>query len=171
MPVPMANSRYGSRNIEMVISEEANDVRPIVFLDIDGVLNSRSFFERRRSGDVHLDTSAIEILNRLSDDVDFVVSSTWRADGVESVQKRLDEAGFTGKLVDRTPYCKCRVRGVEVKQWLSDNRTYGFDRYAIIDDDSDFLIGQQPHFFHVDNYHGLTPNTIHKIRKFLKLGS
>jgi hypothetical protein len=123
---------------------------------------------RSREGHHDLDPNGVEILNELAD-CDFVLSSSWRSDGATAVQKRLDAAGFKGKLIDVTGHCRCRIRGVEVREWLNKNRGLSFDKYAIIDDDSDFLIWQMPHFFHVDHYAGITPNTVYKIRRFLKI--
>ena len=66
--------------------------KPIIFLDIDGVLNSQLYAERMTrehgSGYYDLDPHAIELLNELAD-CDFVLSSSWRVDGLETVQARL----------------------------------------------------------------------------------
>ena len=67
-----------------------------IFLDIDGVLNSESWYERSSRGDLHaelseeerrshaadLDPNAVSLLNTLSDcGCSVVLSSSWRLDG------------------------------------------------------------------------------------------
>ena len=92
---------------------------------------------------------------------------------VEELQEIFNYCGATFNIIGKTGHCKCRVRGVEILEWLKDNcmewfgvNYYDFHRYAIIDDDSDMLLWQQDHFFQTDNYSGLTPTTTYKIKRF-----
>jgi hypothetical protein len=156
--------------------------KAIIFLDIDGVLNSSRYFIQRNASQQEIrehsdadefDPEAIKLINNLCVDINayVVISSTWRIGRtIEELQNLFTCAGATFKIVGVTPiinYSMCR--GLEVQEWLSKNREYGFEDYVIIDDDSDFFIHQIPHFFHVDNYHGITPNTCYKIRRFFKV--
>ena len=91
----------------------------------------------------------------------------------EELQEIFNYCGATFTIIDKTGYCKDRVRGVEILNWIKDNSMewfgvnyYDFHRYAIIDDDSDMLLWQQYHFFQTDNYSGLTPTTTYKIKRF-----
>lgn len=103
-----------------------------------------------------------------------VVSSTWRSNKtIEELQTIFNNSGATFKVIDKTGHCDCRIRGVEIYEWLYDNckkyfdvEYYDFYRYAIIDDDSDMLLWQQNHFFQTDSYAGLTPTTCYKIKRF-----
>ena len=118
----------------------------------------------------------IKWLNELCEETEskIIVSSTWRnGKSIEDLQEIFDYCGATFKVLDKTEHCECRTRGCEIAKWLQDNtekyfgiKYYDFYRYAIIDDDSDMLLNQQNHFFHTDNYSGLTPNTCYKIKRF-----
>lgn len=92
---------------------------------------------------------------------------------VPTLNKIFQNSGATFTIIDKTGHSDCRIRGVEIKEWLEKNcmkwfgvNDYDFYRYVIIDDDSDMLLNQQNHFFHTDNYSGLTPNTCYKIKRF-----
>lgn len=161
---------------------------PIIFLDIDGVLNCELFFEKRKLNKVNykdhfefekgqICTERVALLNDLCKETGAVVvlSSSWRMGRtVEDMQKLLDVCGGTFKIIDKTPHTGY-ARGTEIKQWLEDNikpETYGcdyydFHKYVIIDDDSDMLLSQQFNYFRTDFYCGLTPNTCYRIKRFL----
>lgn len=105
-----------------------------------------------------------------------VLSSTWRK--IEGIEEILKQCGATFQLVGKTGQCNFGTRGCEIQQWLATNckELFGvhgsdFDRYAIIDDDSDMLLPQAPHFFQTDNYSGLTPLTCYKVKRFLTKGT
>lgn len=103
-----------------------------------------------------------------------VVSSSWRgSQTVEELQEMFNFCGGTFIVLDKTGYCDCRVRGVEIRQWLQKNcmkyfgvEEYDFYKFSIIDDDADMLLLQQNHFFQTDTYSGLTPTTCYKIKQF-----
>lgn len=165
----------------------------IIFLDIDGVFNCQLFYKERQERwekegfpeeknlyqhyRNQLCETRIKWFNELVEEINatVVISSTWRNRGVGDLQIIFDSVGGTFKIHDITPYGgNGTVRGCEIKMWLKKNITeekygvnyYDFYRYAIIDDDSDMLLNQGPHFFQTDNYSGLTPNTCYKIKRF-----
>jgi hypothetical protein len=88
---------------------------PIIFLDIDGVLNHRLFYEEKSQADRYkevgpdlcdLDPEKVKLLNELieSAGADVVISSTWRyGKTIDQLQALLDKVGFTGKIVGLTP--------------------------------------------------------------------
>src|SRR5215467_2405809 len=82
---------------------EAREVtRRVIFLDIDGVLAPIRQWDRY--GD--LEPACIEALNEVAakGGADVVVSSTWRyGKTVAQLQEMLDGAGFTGRVLDKTP--------------------------------------------------------------------
>lgn len=112
--------------------------------------------------------------NQLCEETNSVVvlSSTWRK--IEGIEEILKQCGATFQLVGKTGQCNCGTRGCEIQKWLEENCKamfnigyFDFYRYAIIDDDSDMLLNQAPHFFQTDNYSGLTPSTCYKVKQFL----
>jgi hypothetical protein len=90
----------------------------------------------------------------------------------EELQEIFNYCGATFTIIDKTDHTGYE-RGTEISKWLKENcdkwfdvNYYDFYRYAIIDDDSDFLIDQQFNFFQTDNYSGLTPTICYKIKNF-----
>jgi HAD domain in Swiss Army Knife RNA repair proteins len=115
----------------------------IVFLDIDGVLNSRQWFAKQ-SGDAlvlaydhELDPDAIRRLNHICSEssAEIVVSSSWRHTGLESVTKILRRNAVAAPIIGVTPDLHGRPRGEEIAAWLGEHAPDAV--YCIIDDDSD----------------------------------
>lgn len=117
------------------------------------------------------------LLNDLCEETNsaVVVSATMRSQYTpEELQEIYNYCGATFTIIGKTGHCKERIRGVEILEWIKENckawfgvEYYDFYRYAIIDDDSDFLLWQEHNFFQTDNYAGLTPTTTYKIKRFL----
>lgn len=114
----------------------------VVFLDVDGVLNSYDYFSKFGKGfewnilDKRIfDPATITRANKLSDlDVKFVLSSSWR--GTDGFVKTLRQAGFRGELIGETPRVG-RPRALEIAAYLRQEPT--LKSFAILDDDSDML--------------------------------
>lgn len=129
----------------------------IVFLDIDGVLNSNAFWTRmRKEGrslvgvENRIDAAGIVRVNRLcvENDADVVVSSTLRLSNSRArLQQLLNDRGFTRRIIGETPDYTVRAspgglwmaneRGYEIQGWLDDNDEYDVASFVILDDDSD----------------------------------
>lgn len=159
--------------------------QPIIFLDIDGVLNCQIFYDEQpfpKDEEVEdykksqLCSKRISWLNELCEETNavIVISSSWRSgETIESMQIMMNNSGATFKIIGLTPYTGYE-RGTEIAKWLRDNinkesygcNYYDFYKYAIIDDDNDMLLTQQYNFFQVDNYSGLTPTTCYRIKNF-----
>lgn len=161
----------------------------VIFLDFDGVLNSKKWFIERaplmeRGGleypKSEFDPEAIDLLNYIIQQTGalVVVSSTWRlSKTTDQLQELLNSVGFNGRVVDKTPsrlsYNKS-IRGKEIKTWInvinlcdsqySENR---IERYAIVDDDRDMLESQLPFFVKTTFAEGLTKELADKIIQIL----
>jgi hypothetical protein len=127
----------------------------VVFLDIDGVLNSADYLYslRRRPGTHKIDPLAVQRLNRITDATGAVifVSSTWRIMGLKAIRTLLREHGVTAKIVGVTPDDN-RIRGLQIAQCIN---THDVDAYVILDDDAD--MGRlMSRLVQTDFDHGLT---------------
>lgn len=124
----------------------------VLFLDIDGVLNSSAWMitlkkgkeaNRVYGGDGDqwwidmLEPRAVLLLNEVLEctGAKVVLSSTWRLRHTpEAMQRLLKTRGFTGEVIGRTPRMAGQ-RGYEIRQWLKEHPEV--ETYAIVDDDSD----------------------------------
>lgn len=134
----------------------------VLFLDIDGVCNSRLYFKRmaKRNPDFKIwhevDPAAVELVRRIIKETGckVVLSSTWRLypEAREVVRQKV--CSFIDCTKDMQAGAKRGIvpRGEEVQEWL--DRHPEVTTYAILDDDDDFL----PHQWNFDTTfeHGLT---------------
>jgi len=148
----------------------------IICLDIDGVLNCELAYKRGYckyvdiGGGKHYQTfypPAKRFLNDLIDitEAKIVLSSSWRAGGLEWFRKVWKAEDMAGEVIDITPFRDDRFRGFEIKEWLNNmgfqhinwskelQQEYmdksGIENYVILDDDSDMLYEQKDNFIHV----------------------
>lgn len=132
----------------------------VIFLDIDGVLNTADSMYMDRfipcediDGQIvpdHLSYRSVRILNDIIKETGakVVISSTWRLGrSVEWLQKLLDRYGFEGEVIGRTGKLWDECRGAEIQQWLDVKTDYDIESFIIIDDDSDMahLLGHLVH--------------------------
>lgn len=152
-------------------------MRKIIFLDVDGVLNSHDWWDRRKKLapehsradfiENEFDPVAVERLRTLVADtgVEVVLSSVWRL-GEDS---QADVKKHAVDFIDVTPQCDSGIRGAEILMWIRKNVPKYYDegtlKYAIIDDDSDMLLWQKDSFFRTDYNIGLTDEICDKIRQ------
>ena len=108
--------------------------RPVIFLDIDGVLAPITRWDQY--GD--LDPACIQVLNEIvaRAGADVVVSSTWRyGKTAPELQETLQAQGFIGYVLDKTPTgAPGANRGDEIAAWLAE---HAVSSYVIIDDHVD----------------------------------
>lgn len=109
----------------------------VIFLDIDGVLNSDEYVEKVKKSDIQgierdIDIEKVKLLKRAIDETGakVVLSSTWRYTKNARYLKEL--LANYGIRVDSTPYIQDK-RGLEIKKWLSENQ--GVEDFLIIDDE------------------------------------
>ena len=131
--------------------------KPIVFLDIDGVLNSYSWWARRTTMDFPYREFDPACLSRLSDlvehvDAEIVISSSWRKPDTPEESKGELMTLFADvcrywaisdnvsqRIADVTPKLDAD-RGIEIRHYLSEQPTAR--EYLILDDQDDFFPNQ-----------------------------
>ena len=170
---------------------------PVVFLDIDGVLNtSKNYYEwdramresgKRVSFHVAPDDSFVELLfdrqlvqnfNKITrvTDAKIVVSSTWRNlyQDLQVLVGILKRVGIEGEVIGKTPsYGRIGnggrgERGDEVAAWREDNGHSG--PFVCIDDDADFQAVKK-HLVQTNGREGVTEEDADMAVKVLKKGS
>lgn len=137
-------------------------IPPLLFLDIDGVLNSHAWWERRKAlgikevrGIADLDPEACQRVQRVCDTTGarLVISSTWRVmHSRQSLRRMFVKRGLTTPIIGITPRIWMRAdelpgyehnkcgRGVEIQWWLQTYLTpeqICQARVGILDDDRD----------------------------------
>lgn len=163
--------------------------KKILFLDIDGCVNSDDFYVETKGRKGDFDPKAIALLNQLKDlNVEVVISSSWGDSGI----KPLQDVGLELPIIGVTEhyYQDWLCRGNEIEKWLLENfggmaTKYGWDEingqpyyrkhshtdgdyeYVIFDDDCDFLLGQKDNFIQTSRKTGLTQADIDKAKKIL----
>jgi len=118
----------------------------LIFLDIDGVLNSERHAKKMHEQGVtdtynEFDPECVAALNRICDESGAVcvLSSTWRLSwSLPGMLEHLRKFGFTGELVDKTPITS-KERGFEIAMCLGHFHRHGpeVESFVILDDDSD----------------------------------
>ncbi len=142
----------------------------IIFLDIDGVLNSAETFERMPGNIFGVDAKMLAILKRIlsETEAEIVLSSTWRLSErcrQELTNRGLNWIGCTPDL-PRQGGVSSMERGYEIKHWLENQgKKFVIEKYCILDDDSDML-PHQPHF-KTSWKTGLTEDIAQKVIEFL----
>lgn len=139
---------------------------PIVFLDIDGVLNNNPWMEKAGFGT--LDPSNIKRLVRLVQltDADLVISSDWRLyHDYDSLCRRLINDGVPDCIIGTTPCLDpghdddedMFPRGLEIDAWLKDNSFSGL--FCILDDRDDMQPNQN-RLVQTDDGYGLVDGDV-----------
>lgn len=161
----------------------------ILFLDIDGVMNSMDNMyamtalyklnseNKSRDEFGHLfDERCVRWLQYIVEKTNckIVISSTWRMSGLSVMKELWKFRNLPGEVIDITPtscnaelvelYAEERAdRGYEIQEWL--NKHPEVETYCIVDDDGDMLRHQA--FINVDGRIGLNYAYTHAIIKIL----
>jgi HAD domain in Swiss Army Knife RNA repair proteins len=137
------------------------DSMKVLFLDIDGVVNCKTT-RQRHHGLLGIDPRLAEIVRNVVlavPGLKVVLSSSWRCleDGRALIEKKVVPCFDITPLFDEED----DVRGYEIQAWVELHPEV--DRYAILDDDTDFLEHQLPNFFHTSPKTGITQQLADKI--------
>ena len=138
-------------------------MRKIIFLDVDGVLNSEEFsrwlwdnHEKKYRGYEMLDQRAILCLQDIVfiTGAEIVLSSSWRISSLRTKQLKEQLLPYGLEIVDRTISDAHGERGDEIKEWLS--RNPDVSHYVILDDDND-MSDIKDHLIQTTFHKGLLP--------------
>lgn len=153
----------------------------IIFLDVDGVLNSIDHAKkvceetlRAHSGyEYPFDPECLERLQRLVEKTDarIVITSTWRKteEGKRVLQNILEQYDLANRVIGYTPILNTK-RGEEIKSFLE---TLNVEASYIILDDDDDMEELTPYLILTNMKTGLTEEKMtegmQKLKKFSKL--
>lgn len=157
-----------------------------LFLDIDGVLNTGRYSDYlienglcETDADGYLfDPEAVQNLEHIIEatDAKIIITSTWRLDGDMQVLWR--NRNLAGEVIGVTPTllrekgvgkfrCWFGDRGMEVEAWLKDNAIDPY-KYAILDDEDDYLPHQAEHLILTEPMTGITKDVAEKVISLLE---
>jgi hypothetical protein len=150
----------------------------IIFLDIDGVLNSGDNLIslnvlKEEDSDQHgqfFDDRCVRYLKWIIQETGayIVISSSWRLAGLQAMKQLWEDRKLPGFVSDITPrsfinkegerasyYC----RGEEIAAWLKQNNLNDGNEWVILDDNSDMLEDQLNNFVQTNTRIGLDYTT------------
>lgn len=110
----------------------------VIFLDVDGVLNSDEYFDRIQNLDIEgieseIDINKVKLLKKAVDETGakVVLSSSWRYTRNALALKEL-LANYGIHITDSTPVVENK-RGLEIRKWLENNDNV--EDFVILDDE------------------------------------
>ena len=146
----------------------------IIFLDIDGVLNSNQWLRHRidvlkrdriYNGDFPKGT--VNELNYLIEKYDFkiVISSSWREQKtIEELKHHFINEGIKSEIIGSTPILR-NTRGNEIQKWL-DETQFNIESYIILDDNNDMELLSE-NLVLIDSDTGLNANYRDQIMRII----
>lgn len=142
------------------MSNEIFEDDKVVFLDIDGVLNSAlALYAGDYTGTKwQINTMILKAYKKFADkhNIKTVISSTWRERALGDIEKMeqifLDESGISLKVYGLTPVLNA-IRGYEIDAIV---KSKNIKNYAIIDDTDKFLSHQMDKLVKTDILTGMT---------------
>lgn len=159
-------------------------MKKVIFLDIDGVLNTKDWHSRMTKDTPHdefgftFEPIAVSNLAHIIDDTGavIVISSSWKFHGVTKLRKMWEIRNLPGTILDITPNTVSdemllnadlneielgACRGNEIKEWLSKHKSE-VSNYVIIDDYDNLLPEQEGHVVQTDSLIGITEKDAEK---------
>jgi hypothetical protein len=160
-------------------------MRKLLFLDVDGVLNSDAFYstknQAKRMKEIQekhpymdrtrvyqvscFDPIAVANLNKIIKETgcELIVSSSWRF--TTGLRELFKYVGIEAEISGITGICASRYRGDEIQEFL-DQQTEPYV-YCILDDDGDMLEWQLKNFIQTDWRVGLVESDVDKAIEIL----
>jgi len=145
----------------------------IIFLDIDGVMNSESYYKtvnRKLKNWSRFNPISVNIVTKLVKEFDanIVISSLWRFALKKELSKELNSSGLINFLHKdwSTPVIKPSHRGAEIKLWLDSHPD--ITDFLILDDDEDILPEHSNRFVKTTLADGLQEEHYYKAREILE---
>ena len=142
----------------------------LIFLDIDGVMNSYSSALSDKHESLAFDSIAVKNLKHIINGTGakIVVSSTWRiGETVESLKTRIFcHYGLDEYVIGITPYYIETIRGIEISDYMFSNEDMGVESFVILDDDTDMGHLKSYHV-HVNRVYGLSKDDSEKAIEIL----
>ena len=159
----------------------------VIFLDVDGVLNSEEHaiycHENpkfiKEGGSIWVDPYPVFYILQLIEELGLklVISSSWRTWDLESTIEEFNRykslckltphiVGITPRNMDDQVW---EDRGEEIQHYLDTHPE--IENYCIIDDDNDMLDSQRDHFVRTNSEHGLTIEDCNKVRKIFYINN
>ncbi|OKZ75083.1 MAG: hypothetical protein BHW00_03070 [Clostridium sp. 26_22] len=122
---------------EFIKSSSDNLKMKVIFLDVDGVLNSDEYFDKIKNVNIcgiesEIDVEKIKLLKKAVDETgaNVVLSSSWRyTRNAQYLKELLLRYGINA---DSTPFIQ-NERGLEIKQWLLEHPEV--EKFVILDDE------------------------------------
>lgn len=146
----------------------------VIFLDIDGVLNSK-----KDTYDLDLRTEYhMELLQKIVQETKakIVLSSTWRKEITllkEVLMPKLEKHGL--EIMSFTPVLNTDCRGDDIREWLNlasnPRHGYGVYKFAILDDHDDMCEFTKTNLIQTNADVGLQPEDAQKCINLLKYKS
>ena len=144
----------------------------ILFLDIDGVMNSKLYFKNSFNpdeDDSRFDVYSVYLVKKLVEEfsLKIVITSHWRSGMVEKLMSELKRNELMSFLHKDsfTPILRSAQRGIEIKAWLDSHP--GINDYIIIDDNENMLEEQKCRFVKTDAFAGLLDENYYDAREIL----
>jgi hypothetical protein len=152
--------------------KESIQNQKILFLDIDGVLNSEVYYKTTshlENNSSRFDPLSVEFIKKLVEEFSLriVISSTWRYGAADRLMHELKNSKLIKYLYHEwfTPVIHPAHRGTEIKLWI-DLHPEVTD-YIIIDDDENMLEEQMTRFVRTGLHEGMTEEHFNRVRAIL----
>ena len=144
----------------------------ILFLDIDGVLNSNLYFKNsfnQGKNNSKFDAYSVLLVRKLVEEfsLKIVITSHWRNGIVNRLMNELKRNELINYLHEDcfTPILRPAQRGMEIKMWLHDHPAV--TEYVIIDDKENFLEEQKHRFVKTNMFAGMLDENYFQAREIL----
>jgi hypothetical protein len=126
-----------------------------LFLDVDGVLNSRAWTDRNTGDLCDVDPEAVARVRKLCQltGAEIVLTSTWRL--IPFLTEQLHDSGLPVEYGSTPRLDAFGTRSDEIRAYLAEHPE--IESFAIVDDDADAGYGNlAPHFVKTNEQVGLT---------------